>query len=40
MKVPYLVVQGAHDFLGLQTAVDAYICDWLADKLGVTFAPT
>lgn len=71
LKVPYLVVQGAHDFLGLQTAVDAYeqarrsgvaatlkvfeaeetgashcqvdngtlgmefICDWLADRLGI-----
>jgi dienelactone hydrolase len=71
LQVPYLVVQGAHDFLGVQTAIDAYeqarksgvdatlkifeaeetgashcqvdngtlgmefICDWLADQLGI-----
>lgn len=71
IKCPYLIVQGEHDWLGLQTALDAYedakkkgvnvslrvfvaeetgashcqidnatfgqeyICDWLADKLGL-----
>ncbi|CAN5378192.1 alpha/beta hydrolase [soil metagenome] len=70
IRCPYLIVQGAHDFLGLQTALDAFdcakqagvpvelrvfdaeetgashcqadnptigqafICDWLADRLG------
>lgn len=71
VRCPYLIVQGAHDFLGLQTALDAFahatqhdvpvelrvfsaeetgashcqadnpsigqafICDWLADRLKV-----
>ncbi|MBF6992510.1 S9 family peptidase [Cupriavidus sp. IK-TO18] len=74
IKAPYLIVQGEQDWLGLQTAVDAYedakangvdvqfkvftaeetgashcqidnatlgqeyICDWIADKLGLTKA--